>query len=141
VGLQNGSTIAFSHLVDRLLKPLSHFLTADMGIPEADAEETALDLFMTVHEKIGTFRHGGRAKLTTWIYQIAKNRAIDYHRSAKPEPEPLGVGETIGQHPDLMRHRTVRTTLDTYVQALIPSKRKAQEAVVKRPCLPKQINK
>ena len=55
---------------------------------------------MTVHEKIGTFRHGGRAKLTTWIYQIAKNRAIDYHRSAKPEPEPLGVGQTIRQHPD-----------------------------------------
>lgn len=42
---------------------------------------------------------------------------------------------------ELMRHRTIRTTLDTYVQALTPSKRKAQEAVVQRLCLPKQINK
>ena len=45
----------------------------------------ALDVLMTVHEKIGKFRHGGQAKLTTWIFTIAKNRAIDYHRVSRPE--------------------------------------------------------
>ena len=39
---------------------------------------------MAVHDKVGTFRHDGRAKLTTWIFEIAKNRAIDYHRASSP---------------------------------------------------------
>jgi len=37
---------------------------------------------MAVHNKIGTFHHDRRAKLTTWIFEIAKNRAIDYHRAS-----------------------------------------------------------
>ena len=37
---------------------------------------------MAVHNKVGTFHHDGRAKLTTWIFEIAKNRAIDYHRAS-----------------------------------------------------------
>lgn len=41
-------------------------------------------MLLTVHAKIGTFRHGGPAKLTTWIFEIAKNRAIDYHRASSP---------------------------------------------------------
>jgi len=51
---------------------------------------------MTVHDKIGTFRCGGRAKLTTWIYEIAKNRAIDYHRASRSEPEHVEFKEVLG---------------------------------------------
>jgi RNA polymerase sigma-70 factor (ECF subfamily) len=60
-----------------------------MNVPEATAEEVAADVLMTVHGKLGTFRLGGRAKLTTWIFEIAKNRAIDYHRSQKHAFEGL----------------------------------------------------
>jgi len=56
-----------------------------MEIPESNAEELAADVLMVVYEKIGTFQFGGRAKLTTWIFEIAKNKAIDYHRRSKPE--------------------------------------------------------
>lgn len=68
-----------------MLSPLCRFLAFGKSIPEADAEELASDVLVTVHDKIGTFRHGGRAKLTTWIFEIAKNRAIDYHRASRPE--------------------------------------------------------
>lgn len=51
---------------------------------------------MAVHDKIGTFRCGGRAKLTTWIYEIAKNRAIDYHRASRSEPEQVEFKEALG---------------------------------------------
>lgn len=56
-----------------------------MEVPQADAEEIASDVLFTVHNKIKTFRIGGRAKLTTWIIEIAKNRAIDYLRKQTPE--------------------------------------------------------
>src|SRR5258708_7203057 len=45
----------------------------------------------------------------------------------------LGTNLKIVQ--ELMRHRTIRTTLDGYVHAMTPSKRKAQKALVKRLCL------
>jgi hypothetical protein len=49
-----------------------------MKVPEADAEELASDVLYAVRENIHKFRPGGPAKLSTWIYEIAKNRAIDY---------------------------------------------------------------
>jgi RNA polymerase sigma-70 factor, ECF subfamily len=87
VALHEGSAAAFDSLVDRLLPHLTRFLAFGKRIPEADAEELASDVLMTVHQKIGTFRHGGRAKLTTWIFEIAKNRAIDYYRASSGKPE------------------------------------------------------
>jgi len=56
-----------------------------MNIPEADAEELASDVLMVVHAKIGRFQFSERARLTTWIFQVAKNRAIDYHRRSQPD--------------------------------------------------------
>jgi RNA polymerase sigma-70 factor (ECF subfamily) len=56
-----------------------------MDIPEADAEEIAADVLMTVRNSVRDFQFGERARLTTWIFKIAKNRAIDYHRRSKPE--------------------------------------------------------
>ena len=54
-----------------------------MDVPEADAEEIASDVLFTVSRKIRTFKCGGRAKLTTWIFEIAKNRAVDFHRKLR----------------------------------------------------------
>jgi RNA polymerase sigma-70 factor (ECF subfamily) len=64
---------------------LFRFLTGDMNIPEPDAEELAADVLMVVHAKVGGFQFSDRARLTTWIFQVAKNRAIDYHRRPKPD--------------------------------------------------------
>jgi RNA polymerase sigma factor (sigma-70 family) len=91
--LQRGSDEAFERLVDRLLPALFKFLTVRMSVPELTAEELAADVLITVHEKLPNFRFGSRAKLTTWIFEIAKNRAIDYHRVRRPVFEDLaGVG-------------------------------------------------
>src|SRR5438874_3850210 len=87
--LHEGSATAFDTLVDRLLQHLTRFLAFGKSISERDAEELASDVLMTVHAKIAKFRHGGRAKLTTWIFEIAKNRAIDYHRAASSKNAEL----------------------------------------------------
>ena len=56
-----------------------------MNVPEADAEELAADVLMAVRNTVRDFEFSKRARLTTWIFQIARNRAIDYHRRSKPE--------------------------------------------------------
>jgi RNA polymerase sigma factor (sigma-70 family) len=68
-----------------------------MGVQEDDAEEIALDVLLTVHSNVKTYRPG-KAKLTTWIFEIAKNRAVDYHRvsnsrSAQLPPQVAGFKE------------------------------------------------
>ena len=57
-------------------------------MPEADAEECASDALYKAYQKIHLFREG-KAKLTTWIYEIAKNGAIDFHRRQRVEIVPL----------------------------------------------------
>jgi RNA polymerase sigma factor (sigma-70 family) len=100
--LQRGSEEAFERLVDRLLPPLFKFLTVRMSVPEPTAEELAADVLMTVHEKLPNFRFGSRAKLTTWIFEIAKNRAIDYHRVRRPAFEDVtGVALRANRDADL----------------------------------------
>ena len=60
-----------------------------INVPEADAEELALDVLMKVHSKVSTFRRDGRAQLTTWIFHIAHNHAIDFHRAANLNSQEL----------------------------------------------------
>jgi RNA polymerase sigma-70 factor, ECF subfamily len=64
-----------------------------MNIPEADAEELVPDVLMAVRNTVRNFQFSKRARLTTWIFQIAKNRAIDYHR--RPKPESCELDESI----------------------------------------------
>jgi RNA polymerase sigma factor (sigma-70 family) len=93
--LKCGSLQTLEHL-DRTLTPhLIGFLRFVMNVPEADAEEVASDVLFAVSSHVHTFQHGGRAKLTTWIFEIAKNRAIDFHR--KPHLDSVTIDE---QFPD-----------------------------------------
>ena len=51
----------------------------------ADAEETVQDVFLTVLRQIGRFE--GRSALSTWIYRIATNTALNKRRGKRREVE------------------------------------------------------
>jgi len=51
----------------------------------ADAEEVVQDVFLTVTRKIGDFE--GRSALSTWIYRIAMNTALNKRRGKRSEVE------------------------------------------------------
>jgi RNA polymerase sigma-70 factor, ECF subfamily len=69
--------------------PVWQFLVNLMDVPEPDAEEIAQDTFLKVHSSVRGYHNDGRAKLTTWIFAIARNSAIDFHRVSRPEQEQL----------------------------------------------------
>jgi RNA polymerase sigma factor (sigma-70 family) len=75
--------------VESLFAPVWQFLVNFMDVPEPDAEEIAQDTFLKVHSSVKGYHNDGRAKLTTWIFEIARNRAIDFHRVSRPEQEEL----------------------------------------------------
>lgn len=54
-----------------------HFLVRMVG--EYEAEDLTQEVFVRVSQALGTFR--GEAELSTWIYRIATNAAVDRLRS------------------------------------------------------------
>jgi len=89
--LKSGSLQALEHLDRTLTQHLIGFLRFVMNVPEADAEELASDVLFAVSSHVNTFLQGGSAKLTTWIFEIAKNRAIDFHR--KPRLDAVTIDD------------------------------------------------
>lgn len=51
---------------------------------DADADDLLQDVFVRVHEKIGSLQQSGR--MESWVYQIARNAVADFYRRRVPRP-------------------------------------------------------
>lgn len=73
---------------------------------QEDAEDIAQEIFIAIYRNISRFE--GRSKLSTWIYRIAANTAINQLRRRKPtvplEQEMLNSATTQGADVDALRH-------------------------------------
>jgi RNA polymerase sigma factor (sigma-70 family) len=63
------------------------------------AEEATQDTFVTLWRRAGSY-DPERAKLTTWLFVIARNRAIELVRARTRMPEPQEDVEPIGEESD-----------------------------------------
>jgi len=93
VALQEGSPESFERLARGIFTPLWRYLVVTVGVPKPDAEEIAQDSLMKVHKSVRKFRFKGQAKLTSWIFQIARNLAIDFYRVNQPVQHELDENE------------------------------------------------
>jgi len=91
-GLSRGDARAFADLLaqfqDRVVNLCHRFLR-----DQDEAEDTAQEVFLEVWRSIGRFRRD--AKLSTWIYRIAANKAIDALRRGKRRREHSGDPEAV----------------------------------------------
>jgi RNA polymerase sigma-70 factor, ECF subfamily len=79
---------AFKRLFDHYAPRLKGFVMR-AGAPKAQAEDIVQDVMLTVWRKAHLF-DPSRAQVSSWIYQIARNRQIDVIRKeARPVPEAL----------------------------------------------------
>src|SRR5689334_19791331 len=58
---------------------------------DADAEDVLQETFLSAWRGLGGF--GGRAQLSTWLYRIATNRALDLVRARRPQTPLAAVAE------------------------------------------------
>jgi RNA polymerase sigma-70 factor (ECF subfamily) len=84
--LKSGDGQAFSDLLSCIVPKLCGFLSRDFQLTEQDAEDVAADAMVKVHKAVSQFTSGG-AKLSTWVFRIAKNTAIDFKRKQAKETE------------------------------------------------------
>lgn len=84
---------AFGLLFDHYAPRLKGFVIRS-GAPKAQAEDIVQDVMLTVWRKAHLF-DPHRAQVSSWIYQVARNRQIDIlRREARPVPEELVPPET-----------------------------------------------
>jgi RNA polymerase sigma-70 factor, ECF subfamily len=84
-----GDYLALSELYDRYSRPV--YATGIRVLGDTSlAEDLVQDAFMSVWRAAGSF-DPGRASFATWLYRIARNRAVDLNRRRRVRP--LSAGE------------------------------------------------
>ncbi len=78
---KNGDREAFGLLYDRYAPRIYRFIFLKTG-HRSDAEDLLHEVFIAAWKGIGRYEIGA-FPVTSWLYQIARNRVIDHYRAAK----------------------------------------------------------
>jgi RNA polymerase sigma-70 factor (ECF subfamily) len=80
---KSGSQKAFDELMKRYERRIFGYLLRSVRNYE-DAEELTLEVFFKAYRALDSWEP--KAKFSTWLYTIASNLSIDYHRSKSRKP-------------------------------------------------------
>lgn len=83
-----------------------------------DLEEIVADVFVSVWEKIGDYDNQ-KGSLKTWVYILAKYKALDWKRSAEKKLELTVLSETVSKETST-NHQIVEIKIDMkeYIKTL-----------------------
>lgn len=99
--LKANDDLAFSDLFNSIVPKLCWFFSHNFQLSDTDGEEIAADVMVKINKSIGKFDPQGGAKLSTWIFRIAQNTAIDYLRQKKAQSEyfslDISLDETVSK--------------------------------------------
>ncbi len=111
--LRGGDTGVLEVLMERYA---SRVFRVARGITrtDADAEEVAQDVFLTIARKIDRFE--GRAALSTWIYRVTTNAALIKRRGKRAQLEV-----SLEEHPALIKRRGKRAQLEVSLEEHLPT--------------------
>ncbi len=103
---QSGEAEAFGVLYDRYGDKIYRFIYYKTFHKET-ADDLVSEVFLRALEKLATFDET-RGHFSTWLYQIARNRVIDYYRTYRPSEAiedcfDLGADERIPETLDAIQ--------------------------------------
>ncbi len=94
--LADGSPAALDRLMERYERPVLNAIYRFLG--DADrAQELAQDVFFTVYQQ--RHRYQPRAKFSTWLFRIVKNRCLNERRRFW-RTQPLAPADGTVEYPD-----------------------------------------
>jgi RNA polymerase sigma-70 factor (ECF subfamily) len=83
---QAGEAAAFDELMRRYKHPLLNFVYRLLG-DAVEAEDVAQDVFVRAHQHLGAYKiRSAEAKLSTWLFTLARNAVIDRQRWRQRHP-------------------------------------------------------
>ncbi len=109
------TTSGVEELWSQFAAPLRAFIARRVR-DEHDANDIAQQVFLKIHERIGTLRD--RTKLESWLYRIARNAIVDHYRARRPtEPVPEALPAEHGDAENELARR-LRPCVKTMVEGL-----------------------
>ena len=113
----------FTAIYQEFAKPIERYLLR--FLEPREAEEVTQEVFLKVNSSLEDFRH--EAKLSTWIYKIATNMAIDRLKKASyrfetkqislQEPERSALMEA--QHANSVESNTIHKEMNQCIRGVI----------------------
>jgi RNA polymerase sigma-70 factor (ECF subfamily) len=79
-----GDRLALGRLYDRHREPMFGYVLRTTGWDRGLAEEVLQDTLMAVWQHAGSF--GGQSQVRTWMYSIARRKALSKLRTRRPDP-------------------------------------------------------
>ncbi len=84
--IQGGDEAAFDEFMRRYKHPLLNFVYRMLG-DAAEGEDVAQDVFVRAYQHLGAFKvRSADAKVSTWLFTLARNAVIDRQRWRKRHP-------------------------------------------------------
>ncbi len=114
---QAGHQNAFDELMKRYKSKIFSYLLRSVRNYE-DAEDITVEVFVKVYRALNNWQP--KAKFSTWLYKIASNLAIDYHRASARNPVYLLEDE------DIPEMRLVATDIASNPAALLEEKERGR---------------
>ena len=95
----DGDESAFEVLVRKYERLVSTCVYSVVGNNPEDIMDVSQEVFLKVYRSLSSFK--GDSELSTWLYRVAKNCALDYIRKRKPPSTSLDSSGEEGEGFDL----------------------------------------
>lgn len=118
--------VAFAALFDHFAPRLKAFVLR-AGLGSGQAEEIVQEVMLTVWRKAALY-DPGRAQVSAWIYQIARNRQIDAIRKER-RPVPETLADESGSGPEAAQVLALEQEADRLRDALARLKPDQREMI------------
>jgi RNA polymerase sigma-70 factor (ECF subfamily) len=124
----SGSDRAFRSLVERH-HPVAFAVVRSIIGARDDVEDVVQEVFIKVYKGLSSYR--GESKLSTWIYRIARNEALNAATRKRIEGDPIEearIEAPTGSRPDTQfEKRAERSELETHLAHLDETQRTVLE--------------
>jgi RNA polymerase sigma-70 factor (ECF subfamily) len=88
-----------------------------MGVPDAQADDALQDVFLVVHQRLHEFDH--RARVSTWLFQIALRVAQGYRRKTRRAREHTPIDDQFTLPAQSPQERTEAAQIAQRLQTLL----------------------
>lgn len=122
--IRAGDAAAFQQVVDATSARLVRLAARMLG-SVVDAEDVVQEAYVKAYRSLMTGEFDGRANVSTWLYRIVTNQAIDAMRSRARRPKPTDTADESTSDLASAEQKMALTELSDWMSDLPPDQRAA----------------
>jgi RNA polymerase sigma-70 factor, ECF subfamily len=122
--VRSGDTAAFQRIVDATSARLVRLAARMLG-NITDAEDVVQEGYVKAYRALMSGEFDGRANVSTWLYRIVTNQAIDAMRSRRRRPVPTDTADDTTSDLASAEQKLAIAELEDWMRDLPPDQRAA----------------